>query len=45
MVGNGLCGFELEVDIIDAQLVVEPSSLLVDEAVWDPSAFADVFSD
>jgi len=45
VVGDGLGGLELEVNIVDTQLIVEPSSLLVDDALWDPAALGDVFSD
>jgi len=45
VVGDGLDGLQLEVDIVNAQLVVEPDGLGVDELLGNPSAFADMCSD
>lgn len=37
MIRNNRCGFELEVDIIDAQFIVEPRDLRFYTVFWNPS--------
>lgn len=45
MVGDGLDRFKLEVNIVNAELVVEPDDLGVEEILWNPSTLGDVLLD
>lgn len=45
LVGNDLGGLDAEVDIIDAELLVEPAGLLVDEGLGDPAIAEDDTAD
>jgi hypothetical protein len=45
VLGNDLRVLDLEVDVVDAEFVVEPANLLVNQGFRDPAAFCDVLLD
>lgn len=45
VLGDNFRVLRLEVDIVDAQLVVKPRDLRANERPWDPPRFCDVLLD
>jgi hypothetical protein len=41
LVGNDIGGLDVEVNIVDAQLLVEPLNLLVNQGLGEPAALLD----